>query len=515
MTLRFRTTRPNFRRAPRGGGRRAGPFAVLAAALLLFSGAPASTQEGDAPLPEPSPEVERARAMLFDDPAAALGVLRPLAEAAPDDTDAWFFRGLAASRLANLPADRPGAPADDAARRALLDEAAASYRHILERLPGLAGARLELARVLFERGRCLEEPEDLVEHLMGDDCDAAAHHFERALAGDLPPEIEAAVSRFLALVRERRRIQGSFSLAVAPDSNVNAGPSARTFESRITNFFTGEPLEFEIDEGARAKSGVGIVLSASGEYRHPMRFRSMDAAVARLRLGAGVHRRDYPERRFDRMTLSAHVGPQLLFPLAQVSVLAKVDRNWSGGELASFGIGPRVEGSLRLFERLWLDAGAERIDLRHRREADQRSDGPRVDYDLGLSYAATPALLFGLRGGLERARPKATGQRSRTRRLGGFASLDLPPILGVSGFTVGVFRDALFTRYDDQRHFLISVKNRRDRIGMERLTVSNDRLELFGFAPVLSLVRERRDSNIGGVFDYRRNRAELSFRQLF
>lgn len=91
MTLRFRTTRPNLRRAPRGGGRRAGPFAVLAAALLLFSGATASTQEGDAPPPEPSPEVERARAMLFDDPAAALGVLRPLAEAAPDDTDAWLF----------------------------------------------------------------------------------------------------------------------------------------------------------------------------------------------------------------------------------------------------------------------------------------------------------------------------------------------------------------------------------------------------------------------------------------
>ena len=45
------------------------------------------------------------------------------------------------------------------------------------------------------------------------------------------------------------------------------------------------------------------------------------------------------------------------------------------------------------------------------------------------------------------------------------------------------------------------------------MTLFNDNLELFGFVPALSLVHERRDSNIADLFDYRRNRAELSLRR--
>ena len=45
--------------------------------------------------------------------------------------------------------------------------------------------------------------------------------------------------------------------------------------------------------------------------------------------------------------------------------------------------------------------------------------------------------------------------------------------------------------------------------------MSNGHLELFGFVPSLSLVHERRDTNIGEVFDYRRSRAEITLRRLF
>ena len=81
----------------------------------------------------------------------------------------------------------------------------ASCRHILESCLGLAGVRLDLARVLFVRGRCTAPPESLLEHLLGDDCDAAAFHFRRALAGGLPDATAGVVSRFLAAVQARRR----------------------------------------------------------------------------------------------------------------------------------------------------------------------------------------------------------------------------------------------------------------------------------------------------------------------
>ena len=364
---------------------------VAAVALTLLLHAPGFAADE---VPEgPAAALARAEALIVaGEPAEALDLLRPLAESDPDNTAAWFFRGMAASHAARLPEGQPGATgvATDEARRALRDEAVASYRHILQRRPALGGARLELARALFERGRCLAPPEDLLEHLLGDDCDAAAHHFRRALAGDLPETVAGAVSRFLAAVQARRRVSGQFRMALAPDSNVNAGTEARTFRLRFL------PLEFEIDERTRATSGVGVVVSASGEYRHPLAFQPFEETATRLRVGAGVWRREHGGSRFDDMTLSLHAGPEVLFRRARASLLARADRRWSAGDPVSDGLG------LRLGERLWLGAGGERMERRHRDAP--ANDGPRLDLDLDLAYAVTPAITFGVRGGWQRTR---------------------------------------------------------------------------------------------------------------
>ena len=468
----------------------------------------------DASPGDPAAVVERARTMIFDGrPAAALELLRPLAERHPENTDAHFFRGMAAAATANLPGDRPGAPKTDETRRTLFDEAVESYRHILESRPGLAGARLELARVLFQRGRCTAPPESLLEHLLGDDCDAAAHHFRRALAGGLPDAITGAVSRFLAVVQARKRVSGRIGLAIAPDSNVNAGTSAHTFATRLRNPLTGESLEFEIGQEAREASGIGAVISASGEYLHPAGFRPFERSMTRLRLGGALYRREYGGRRFDDMTLSVYAGPQLLLPRGRASLLVKADRRWNAEKPVSRSLGLRFEGGRRLGERLWLGGGIERAGLRHRRS--RVNDGPRTDLDLDLAFSATPAITFGVRGGWQRSRAERPDLRGRTRRIGGFAAADLPPVLGVTGFHAALFHDVLFTRYDEPGYSLVSPEARRDRTSISRLSVSNDHIELFGFVPALSLVRERRETNIGGILDYQRNRAEITMRRVF
>ena len=507
-----------------------GHFRAIVAALALFPCAPALAQSApDAPAEDLAAVVERAPEMILGGrPAAALELLRPLAERHPEDTDAHFFRGMAAAAVANLPEGRPGAPEDDEARRALRDEAVASFRHILELRPGLAGARLELARVLFERGRCTAPPESLLEHLLGDDCDAAAHHFRRALAGGLPDAFVKAVSRYLAAVQQRKRVSGQLGLAVAPDSNVNAATSVRTVDTRwvIFDLESGEavPVPFALRERDLETSGIGAVISASGEYLHPVGFQLLENSATRLRLGGSLYRREYGGQRFDDMSLAVYTGPQLLFPRGRASLLLKADRRWSGVEVetdrwsartVSRGLGPRLEGGLRLGERLWLGGGIERIERRHPRA--RLLDGPRLDLDLDLSFAATPAITLGARGGWQRSRARAERPdlSSRIRSLGVFAFADLPPVLGVTGFGVALFHDLLFTRYDEPGYSLISPEARRDRLSISRLVVSNDHLELFGFVPALSLIHERRESNIATLFDYRRNRAEITMSRRF
>ena len=501
----------------------------VAAFLVLLSAASAASAEETAPTADPAPEtdlvveadlaldVERARRMIFSgDPVGALELLRALASERPGDTDILFFRGMAAAAAAVLPDDRPAAPATDADRRALFDEAAASYRAILDERPGFAAARLELARVLFERGRCLEEPDDILEHLIGDDCDAAAYHFRLALAGDLPEALVDAVSQFLAAVRARKRVSGSFSLAVAPDSNLNAATSARSYPSRLRDFFTGEALEFQIDPQTRATSGVGLVIAAGGEYRHPIPYPLHERSATRLRLGGSLYRREYARKQFDDMTLSLYAGPQLLFPRSLASVLVKAERRSYAGDPTSRALGFRVEGGVQIGERLWLKGGVERTEQRYSNAP--MYDGPRVVYDIDLSWSATPAVTVGARGGWQRTRPRALGARAlRTRfgHVGGYGVADLPPLLGVRGFEVGVFHDIGFTRYDAPGYFLITPHARRDRFSVTRLTAANDQLDMFGFTPTISVVHERRNTNIAEVFDYRRSRAEIAVRRLF
>ena len=153
------------------------------------------------------------------------------------------------------------------------------------------------------------------------------------------------------------------------------------------------------------------------------------------------------------------------------------------------------------------------MERRHRVAKD--SDGPRLEFDLGLNYPLTPAVTVGLRGGWQGSRTKSRRLRSATRRFGVYGAADLPPVLGVRGFEIGLFHDVLFTRYDELTYFLITPNVRRDRLSISRATVSNDNLELFDFVPALSVVHERRETNIAEVFDYRRTRGELSFRRLF
>ena len=131
-------------------------------------------------------------------------ILRPLAPDHPDQTTCGFS-------WAWPPAGVPGrAELTDEQRLALLDEAIAAFRSILIRRPELVRVRLELALAFY-----LKEEDGL-----------AREHFERALVGKPPAALVANVTRFLKVMRARRRWDGYFGFSIAPDTNINAASDA-------------------------------------------------------------------------------------------------------------------------------------------------------------------------------------------------------------------------------------------------------------------------------------------------
>src|SRR6185312_10804345 len=85
------------------------------------------------------------------------------------------------------------------------------YQRLLAEDASLQRVRLELAQTFFEMK----------------DFGASEHNFRLALSGRLTDVDRTAVNAYLAEIAQRKSWQVQLSLAMAPDSNVNAATSAR------------------------------------------------------------------------------------------------------------------------------------------------------------------------------------------------------------------------------------------------------------------------------------------------
>ena len=415
----------------------------------------------------------------------ALAILRPLARGRTVDAAVLFHIGLAAigaSQKRDVSEER---------RDGLLDEAIAVLRRMLIDRPDLVRVRLELARAFFLKG------EDTL----------ARRHFERVLAGEPPAAVAHNVNRFLALMRARKRWSLRVGLALAPDSNI----SARSDEQTILLDTPSGRLPFNFRGDNEPKSGVGILLSAGGEYQYPLGDPGTGSGASRwrLRAGADVSRREYRSDEFDRMVAGAHLGPRWLIGRAsEASLLASVRQSWLSDEADYRDLGIRIEGRHGLSRRTTASLNASR----HERRYEERThlDGPVTDISAGVGWVAAPTVSIGTAMGWGRERTERERWRHSYRwvRLG--ATVMLP-----HGFTVGGAGTVRRTDYPaDWSPFVLGGGPRRDLTRSLRLDVHNRAFTVGGFSPQVSVVKEERTSN-AQIHAYERTSGELRFVRLF
>ena len=480
---------------------------------------PAAEQAAPAPAEEAAEEAPSAAERAAPGPASAQEVaamavlLHERLIQQPDELEPIFRLGVGILAASQQPQAPNGRPWSGDLRRNLQTEAVLAFRHVLNRQPDLVQPHLFLAHALFERGRCAEPPEDLWEHLLGDDCEASERHYRRILAEEHPPQVVRQIHLFLRFIQARKRIHRSFRVAVAPDSNVNAATEARTVSTGL-NLPGGQGIA--LNKESRQTSGVGLLLSTSAEYQRPLDYRLHDRSRTLLRAGGGLYRRDYSGSTFDDMTLSLHAGPRFEFAdraLNRFSILVKANRGWYGGKTYSNGRGLRAEASGWAGERTWWGGTLERMDIRHRTPSAKRRDGPRLDATVQTAYIATPALTLGARGGWRRYRTDAAVERYDSWWAGLSADYELPSVFGIQGIGVSLSYDR-HHRYSDHVKITESRAKRRDRLGIIRLALHNRAFALGDFTPELALVREERKSNVE-LYRYQRSRIELGLRRLF
>ncbi len=477
---------------------------ALAMGILVLGGSSlASEADPNAPTDEQVVAAAAATERLLEQgrSAEALAIIKPVAVARPDSDQATFSMGLAALAAGDA-AVRAGSKPKKAPAKEHFDLAISSFRGMLVKHPRNLRVRLELARSLFSRGNCLTPPRNLVRHLLGDDCWAAEQHFLRVLGADVPPQVLLNVRRFIQVCRARKRASGNLTLALAPDTNVNTSTSAQT-----VNIFG---LPFQLDDRARAKSGIGVVGTLNTEIQRPLpKFKWLPGSAARLRVGGTLYRREYSGGEFDDYNYGIYAGPRFISNKGQMSFLFQADRRQVNGRPYSRQYGLRVEGVRLVTRRVWAGGSVEGS-----RQTALAIDGPIGNPGFSwnsqafLSYSILPSLGMRFMGGLGREKTGRISTRHRSRWVGLMGSYDLP-----WGFAVTAAQQLFLTDFQ-QPLTLFGPDPPKTRLWFSRLQFYNRLLQIKGFSPSVSFIREDRQANLT-LYSYQRYRMEGGWVRVF
>jgi tetratricopeptide (TPR) repeat protein len=354
-------------------------------------------------------------------------------------------------------------------------EAIRVFRSILVDHPDATRVRLELARSFY----------------LDKDYGNAERQFQFALAGNPPPEVIRNINMYMASIRDAKSFSYNFGIALAPDTNLNSGSSAR----EVTLF----GLPFDLSDDARHRSGVGIAIDAGAEWAPRI------GKAKRLRLGVTGQRREYAGSNYDDMTAAAYAGPRLVTGKWDLSLLGTAYMRWFGAKPYNEAAGTRLESTYYITPRLALSAALAAQWIRYRH--DHERDGRLLSLNASAFRALTSSSAVTLKVGAARQEARIAPFRNWDGFLAVGYFRDLP-----KGFSVYLEPSYSLARYDGT---LVGFgKRRSDNSQSVIVTVLNRHIVLGRFTPRLSYTFTRQSSTIS-LYKFHRSRLEIGLTTVF
>jgi outer membrane protein len=446
-------------RAPLQQAALAGTLILAAAAAPAAPAAPAETANDEAQLSARETSWDHDVRLLMNagrlDEAAE--ILNARLSAEPKDVQARFLKGMiAVARKDNR-------------------EAIRIFRSILIDHPDAARVRLELARAFF----------------LDKDYGNAMRQFQFALAGNPPPEVVANINKYMAAVRDAKSLSYNFGIALAPDTNLNTGSSAR----EVTLF----GLPFDLSEEARQRSGVGIAVEAGAEWAPRI------GKGKRLRLGVSGQRREYSGSDFDDMTAAAYAGPRWVTGKWDLSLLGTAYKRWYGARPYNQAAGGRLEATYYFTPRLGLSAAVAAQWVRYRRARER--DGRLISFNATAFRALTSSSAVTLKAGVGRQEAQIAPYANWSGFVAAGYFRDLP-----KGFSVYVEPSFSLARYDEA--LLGFGKRRSDNSQSVLITLLNRHVVFARLTPRISYTFTRQRSTIS-LYRFQRSRLEIGLTTIF
>ena len=362
-----------------------------------------------------------------------------------------------------------------ALRQGRSKEAILNFRRALDVQPKATRIRLEFARALYDARR--DEESD--------------YNFRLAIADRPPAPVIATIIRFRESLRARRAWRFNVSLAVVPDSNINAASNTDRID------ILGIP--FNIDPASRARSGVGWVASADASLR--LR-RDSKMPIVLAAYGRMVR---YGDSSFDDVFVGGEAGPEATVSGGRLRFSATGLRRWYGSKPLLTSVGSRLHYDKIVSGKLGVEAS---LAARHF-DYDRRTDHDGWEYEATVAVNRT---LSSTALGFAAATVQRTVANNRAEsnwlsglRLGARKEIGwgLRPQISLN----------LERQVNDVRNPLFGKRRRDWRIEASAELYKRD-WNVAGFAPSLKLTWTRDRSTIA-VYDQNRLRFEAGVEKAF
>ena len=357
---------------------------------------------------------------------------------------------------------------------------------ILNRHPGLARVRLELARAYF----------------LDENYEDSRFHFELVKgADDIPPEVIANIDLYLELIRRKKNWSLNAGFSLMPDSNYNMASGGREeCISTVWGVFC-RPLEDE-------ESGFGARFNLTGDH-----YLKLDKNFG-IRSTAGLYVTEYKKSDYDDYILYLASGPRYIFKTGEISLQPTYMKRWAGGKDYSQSYGLRFDVQ-KDFDRLLLASGTSFTRTEYDDEwVNEQLKGEEYRFYLRPRYILSNRSF--IQAELEYSRDgtevEMYSSDNWTFGLGAYYLFKY----GISVFAEASYTDA---RYRDEQYYLtrdykFDSARRRDSIYTFLCEIAANSFEDKGIRPRIQYLYSKRDSNIW-TRDYERHRVNFGLELRF
>ena len=364
-----------------------------------------------------------------------------------------------------------------------VDEAIKIYRKILDDQPDLAKIRYELAICYMEKHQWYR----------------ADYHLRLAMSGsDIPPEIKQQMMYLRYVARQNKRWNAWFNFSAAPDNNVNQASGG---EETIVDAW-GE-YKRKLPEPEKA---MGYNFLIGGNYEFDL------CDHWRWKNEANIYANIYDKHKFDDLYLSAATGPRYIWKRGDVWFASIANRRWYGWDRYNWSVGGKIDVHYDWTRKLSSGLSLRVLDNDYD-EYGEYMNGQTYSVLPQLSYSFDASKYVIVFGGVDRDTAKEDTYANWRYNVGAGFGAEIS-----GGFSVYLESAFSWMNYDGERftvkHHQPVFVSENDFIQRYSISLSNNKIDIWGFVPTVTFSYVNRDSNIQSR-EYEKWSAEFTMRQRF